>query len=170
MKNKDLKDILKEAHGARTAAASLRPEQTDEIFREAHVRLAGETPRGAGRRAWPGLAVSAAILGIAACLIVAVSYRSGASSAETSARSEIARLQAELEKTKGVREEFARLVKRYGREKIARMAHSNIDYETAILIAEENYVQNIGNFRSELVAAIRREGGGEEGAPQNGRL
>lgn len=158
MKEENFENLLNEAYRARAEKFNLRSGQLEELFAAAKAEF---NPQRARRRErltrgiYFKVFAAVAVSGIAACLVF-LSYNRGAQSAEFEASIKIAQLQAELEKTKEMRAEFAKLVELYGKELITQMTYSNLDYETAFLVAEENYVKDMGSFREDFRLAIER--------------
>lgn len=153
MNEKELENLLEEAFAHKAQSFGLRHEQTDALFAAAKEKFRGNMHVSARFFA---KTFAGALAAAAAMAIMLFSYNKGAESAESAANAEITRLQAELEKTKGLRLEFARLVDAYGREVVAQLSYSGIDTDSALMVAEENYVQNAGKFRIEFRESLER--------------
>ncbi len=99
--------------------------------------------------------------GIAACiaLLTTFVYHKGKSAAAEQARMEIARLQEQLEQSRLLREEFARIIRTQDMEFLQNIPNSEINLNAALIVAEEKYVRDIDGFR-ELIRSKHKENGG----------
>lgn len=175
MKDEDFEALLAGAHAFAAERSALSAERVSALRAAARAKFSeaagGSLRAAASRRRRRIFAPLAAALAAAACAAISwTAYMRGSADAESSARAEIARLRAEAEETREIREEFARLVSLYGRETVRVLSQSSLDYESALALAEENYVCDAGGFRSEFRKLVEREKAARSGDGGEARL